>query len=354
VRGEFFRTFSHTYTFFFLLCLLGLLALGCARRPDAYGRQVNRALDSSVQGQELLSEGRDQRAEKAFTKSLEINRSIDNPIGTARQLNNLAVVALTRGDLGEARKLFQQALFIHQELNDAAGAAITLANLATLAQKEKNLSQAEGYLQEARDLARQSGSAKVRGQVLCQMAGLALDQQDSGTAARLLEEARPLAREPQVKGSWMYQQGRFLWAQGDTVKAMSAFQDALTADRTALNRPGMGADLQGLGQVWEDQGDLAKSFLYYARAFELYAATNNLEKARLCLDTLRRLNQTGRLGFSLKPYEKQLTDSQAGRAPVPPPTKTTGPGSAKIPTEAATAPPFSADDLACPPPAPKP
>jgi tetratricopeptide (TPR) repeat protein len=300
------------------LSLVGLLALGCARQPDPYGRQVGRAMDSSLQGQELLSEGKDQRAEKAFAKSLEINRSIDNPIGAARQLNNLAIVALTQGDLGEAKKLFQRALFIHQELGDAAGAAITLANLATLAQKEKNLPQAESYLQEARDLARQSGSAKVRGQVLCQMAGLALDRQDLGTAARLLEEARPLARDPLVKGSWMYQQGRVLLGRGDTVKAMSAFQEALAADRTALNRPGMGADLQGLGQVWEDQGDLSKSFLYYARAFELYAATNNLEKARACLDTLCRLNKTGRLGISLKPYEKQLEPTTtAAKAPGP-------------------------------------
>jgi tetratricopeptide (TPR) repeat protein len=301
-RGEFFRISF----LIFLLCLLGFLTLGCARHPDAYGRQVGRAMDSSVQGQELLSEGQDQRAEKAFTKSLEINRSIDNPIGTARQLNNLAVVALTRGNLGEAKKLFQQALFIHQELGDAAGAAITLANLATLAQKEKKLPQAESYLQEARDLARQSGSAKVRGQILCQMAGLALDQQDTGTAARLLEEARPLAQDPLVKGSWMYQQGRVFLGRGATVQAISAFQEALTADRTALNRSGMGADLQGLGQAWENQGDLSKSFLYYARAFELYAATNNLEKARLCLDTLCRLNKSGQLGLSLKPYEKQL------------------------------------------------
>jgi tetratricopeptide (TPR) repeat protein len=298
------------------LCLLGFLALGCARHPDAYGRQVSRAADSSVQGQELLSEGKDQRAEKAFARSLEINRGIDNPIGSAQQLNNLAVVALTRGDPGEAKKLFQQALFIHRELNDAAGAAITLANLATLAQKEKKLSQAESYLQEARDLARQSGSVKVRGQVLCQMAGLALDQQDTGTAVRLLEEARPLARDPGVKGSWMYQQGRVFRAEGDTVKAMSAFQDALAADRAALNRLGMGADLQGLGQVWEDQGDLSKAFLYYARAFELYATTNNQEKARLCLGTLCRLNKSGRLGLSLKPYEKQLEHSTpATKAP---------------------------------------
>ena len=143
VRGASLRTFRHNYFFALLFCLLGLLALGCARRPDAYGRQVNRAMESSFQGQELLSEGKDQRAEKAFTKSLEINRSIDNPVGTARQLNNLAAVALTRGDLTEAKKLFQQALFINQEFGDAAGAAINLANLATLAQKNKNIPQAE-------------------------------------------------------------------------------------------------------------------------------------------------------------------------------------------------------------------
>ena len=199
-----------------LICLPGLLAPGCAKRPDAYGQQVSRAMDSSFQGQELLSEGKDQRAEKAFTKSLEINRSIDDPIGTSQQLNNLAAVALTRGDLPEAKKLFQQALFINQELGNAAGAAINLANLATAAQKEKKLSLAEGYLQEARDLARQSGSAKVKGQVLCQMAGLASDQQDFGTAAVLLEEAKPSAREAEVKGSWNYQQGRVFLARGDT------------------------------------------------------------------------------------------------------------------------------------------
>ena len=86
------------------------------------------------------------------------------------------------------------------------------------------------------------------------MAGLALDQQDPATAAVLLEEARPLAREPEVKGSWNFQQGRIFLARGDTVKAMYAFQEALAADRTILNRNGMGADLQGLGQVWEESG----------------------------------------------------------------------------------------------------
>lgn len=320
-------------------CLLAVLMCGCARRPDPLGRQVSRATDASLRGQELLSEGEHRQAEKAFSKSLRINRSIDNPIGSARQLNNLAALALTRGDLAEAKNLFQQALFVNQGLGNDAGAAINLANLATIAQKGGDLPKAERYLEEARNLARLSGSAKVRGQVLCQMAGLSLDRQDPGTAAVLLEEAQPSAHLAEVQGSWNYQQGRLSLARGDTVNALSFFQAALAADRNILNRPGMGADLQGLGQVWEAQGDFSRSFLYYSRAFDLYAATSSHEKAQLCLDILRRLNKVGRLGHSLKPYEQQLAASKAAAAPCPPPKATEPSKDPSRPEELTTAPP---------------
>jgi tetratricopeptide (TPR) repeat protein len=332
-------------------CLLAVLMCGCARRSDPLGHQVSRATDAGLRGQELLSEGEHRQAEKAFSKSLRINRSIDDPIGAARQLNNLAALALTRGDLPEAKNLFQQALFVNQGLGNDAGAAINLANLATIAQKGGDLPKAERYLEEARNLARLSGLAKIRGQVLCQMAGLALDRQDPGTAAVLLEEAQPSAHLAEVQGSWNYQQGRLSLARGDTVNALSFFQAALAADRSILNRPGMGADLQGLGQVWEAQGDFSRSFLYYSRAFDLYAATSSHEKAQLCLDVLRRLNKVGRLGHSLKPYEQQLAASKAAAAPCPPPAKTTEPSKDPTrPEELTTAPPQK--DRTCSP-APK-
>lgn len=307
------------------ICLLTISAWGCAKPPDPFGRQVNRAMEASLQGQEFLSEGKGRRAEKAFVKSLEINRSIDNPVGSAQQLNNLAVLALTRGNTDKAKKLLQQALFINQGVGEAGEAAINLANLATIAQKDGNLPQAEGYLLEARNMARLSGSAKVKGRVLCQMAGLALDQHDPGTAAVLLEEARPVAQEAEVQGAWHYQQGRLLLVRGDSVKALDFFQKALAADRSSLNRTGMGADLLGLAKVWEDQGDFPQAFLYYSRAFELYASTNSREKAQLCLDALRRVNKSGALGRSLKMFEQQLAASKAADAPCPPPSNTAAP-----------------------------
>lgn len=302
------------------VCLSALLAGGCGKPPGPFASQVNRAVEASLQGQELLSEGQDQRAEKAFTKSLQISRSIDNPTGTARQLNNLGAVALTRGESKEAQDLFQQALARNRGLGDTAGAAINLANLATIAQTGGNLPQAEAYLQEALGLARQSGSSKVLGQVLCQLAGLALDRQDIPAAASWLHEAQPARREAEVRGSWNYQQGRLSLARGNPKVGRDFFLEALAADRAILNRPGMGADLQGLGQSWEDQGDFGRAFLYYGRAFDLYATTGRTEKARLCLAALRRVNQAGGLGRSLQPFEEELAGETAA-APSPTPAK---------------------------------
>jgi tetratricopeptide (TPR) repeat protein len=180
-------------------------------------------------------------------------------------------------------------------------------------------------------MARLSGSTNVTAQILCQMAGLALDQHDPGRAAVLLEEARPAAQAPEIQGTWNYHQGRLWLASGDASQALSFFQNALAADRKVLNRAGMGADLQGIGQAWEAQADFSQAFLYYSRAFNLYASTNSPEKAKLCLDALRRVNQAGRLGHSLKLFEQELAAKQAADAPCPPPPKTALPLKASPP-----------------------
>lgn len=305
------------------LALIALLLVpglwGCGRRPDPYAKQLSRALDAGMRGQELLSEGQQRRAERAFSRALEINQGIDNPAGTARQLNNLGAAAVARGDLPQAEEFFQQALFLNRESGDPAAAATNLANLATVAQKKGDFSRAWQYLSEARAQTRRTRATRTEGQILCQMAGLALDQYDPASAAGYLNEAQPLSREPSVKGPWHYQRGRLALARGNSAQAQDSFQQALAADRAVLNRAGMGADLEGLGQAWEQQGEFARAFLYYSRAFSLYTATQNMSRANRCLETLRRLNQSGALGQSLEPFERQLAAGQAAAAPCPPP-----------------------------------
>ncbi|WP_449244778.1 tetratricopeptide repeat protein [Desulfobacca acetoxidans] len=284
-------------------CLLAFLAAGCGGRYDPYGRQVNRALDASIQGEECFSQGELQRAEKAFQKSLGINRSIDNPSGTAIQLNNLGALALARGDAAAARDLFQRALDMNQDLGNRSGAATNLANLATVAQKVGDLPKAEQYLTMALQMAQQARAARVQGQVLCQAAGLALDQQDTATAAGFLEQARGMAQDPAVQGAWNYQHGRLALSQGNAEGAVAFFSQALAADRKLLQKSAMAADLLGLAEAWELRGDPAQSFQYYARSSEVYAALGNLAKVQTCLTGLRRVNAVGNLGRSLHLYK---------------------------------------------------
>lgn len=312
---------SRLWRLSWLLLLAGVAALclwGCSRRPDPYGQQLNRAVDAGLRGQELLGEGQTRRAERAFSRSLEILQGIDNPAGTARQLNNLGAAALAREDPSQAAELFRQALFINQQLGYTAEAALNLANLAAVAQKNGDLSQAEQYLQEALAAARRANSLRILGQILCQAAGLALDNNDPGRAATLSAEAEPASRETAVRGPWHYQRGRLALARGDLSQARHFFQQALEADRANLNRQGMGADLLGLAQVEETQGNFDRAFLLASRAFRLYAATASWQKARHSLEILRRLNNNGRLGQALEPLEKQLAAGQAAAAPCPP------------------------------------
>ncbi|MGQ9921163.1 MAG: tetratricopeptide repeat protein [Desulfobacca sp.] len=302
-----------------LLALTIVCFTACSRRPDPYGQQLHRALEAGLRGQELLAEGQTRRAARAFSQSLEIYQGVDNPAGSARQLNNLGAAALAREDLSQAADYFRQALFLNQALGSLADAALNLANLGTVAQKNGDFGQAAGYLQEARELAKRSQSRRVLGQVLCQLAGLALDQHDPGTAAALLTEAASANRDDVVRGPWHYQQGRLHLSQGNLSQARAFFQQALDADRAALNRLGLGADLQGLAQVEEAQGDYARAFLYASRAFRLYTATHSWTRAQQCLETLGRLNQLGRLGQNLEPLAKQLTTGRAAATPCPPP-----------------------------------
>lgn len=321
-RGAWWRQF---FKAILLVSLLVSPVTGCGRRPDPYGQQVSRALDAGLRGQELLGEGQTRRAERSFSRALDLHAGIDHPAGIARQLNNLGAAALAREDLTQAADLFRQALFLNQQLGYTAEAALNLANLATVAHKGGDLSQADRYLQEARELAGRAGSLRLRGQILCQMAGLALDKNDPGTAAALLAEAEPAQKEPAVRGPWFYQQGRLHLIRGDFLTARDFFHQALEADRAVLNRPGMGADLQALSQVAAGQGDFDQAFLYASRAFRLYAATQSWTKARQCLETLRHLNQNGKLGQNLELFEKQVAAAQAaGTCPPPPPAPTPG------------------------------
>lgn len=286
------------------LLLLALIICGCSARQGPYGQQVQRVTDLSLQGEQWILKGDLKRADRDFSRALELSRAVDYPRGVAQHLNNLGAVALEQGDLKKAESLFMQAWDLNQDLNDWAEASTNQANLATVAQKAKDLGKAEQHLRAAQDAAQKSKSRAALGQVLCRWGSFYLDQNDLPAARQFLTQAQPLAATPALKGNLYHQWGRLYLAQGDTSAAAENFTKALNADREVLDRAAMAADLFSLGETYQAGGEWPRAFYYYGRAFDVYAALGKKSPLKECLNRLREVNTQGHLGQSLERFEK--------------------------------------------------
>jgi tetratricopeptide (TPR) repeat protein len=289
--------------------LAALLVGGCAAKTDPFGQQVQRINETSIQGERCFSRGDLKRASRNFSKALTLSRSVDYPQGAAQQLNNLGAVALEEEDLPKARDLFTQAYNLNLDQQQWVAASINQANLATVAQKAGNPEEASRHLLTAQEVAQQSRSSPALGRVYLQWASFYLDQNDLASAQDFLTRAQPVATTPGLKGTLFHHQGRLSLARGDSDQALAMFSLALKTDRSILDRAAMAGDLFYLGEVFLTRRDLEQAWDYYVRAFDVYAGLGRKSQLTRCLKRLREVNREGRLGHSLKRFEKRAPPS---------------------------------------------
>jgi tetratricopeptide (TPR) repeat protein len=290
--------------FWLQLGLALLLLWGCGAHRDPYGQQLKRVDDLSLQGEHWFSQGDYPRANRDFSRALDLSRAIDYPTGVAQQLNNLAAVALEKGELEEARKLFTQAWEINVSQQNWGEASTNQANLATVAQKAGEPGLVEEHLKAAEEAALKSPSRPALGRVYIRWANFSLDQQRLPQARQYLEQAQSLARTPDLKGALQHQWGRLSLAQGDTTAALTHFNQALKFDRDMLDRAAMAADLFYLGETHRLRRDWPQAFSYFERAFDVYAALGKKTPLADCRKRLQEANTQGGLGYSLKRFEE--------------------------------------------------
>jgi predicted ATPase/DNA-binding CsgD family transcriptional regulator len=91
-------------------------------------------------------------------ESLSIGRKLDDPLGVARRLRSLALVAMAQGDLDEAGRLCQESVSLFRSHGDRYGLGLALAFLGMTLQLSGNRSRADSCVQEAHALNRDNGS----------------------------------------------------------------------------------------------------------------------------------------------------------------------------------------------------
>jgi predicted ATPase/DNA-binding CsgD family transcriptional regulator len=90
-------------------------------------------------------------------ESLAIGRELVDPLGVARRLRGLALVAVAQGDLDEARRLGEQSVAVFRCHGDRYGLSLALAFLALTLQLAGDSGRAGPYVREARELSRSHG-----------------------------------------------------------------------------------------------------------------------------------------------------------------------------------------------------
>jgi predicted ATPase/DNA-binding CsgD family transcriptional regulator len=102
---------------------------------------------------------RDYRSARArLEESLALGRELDDPLGVARRLRGLALVALAEGDLDEARRFCDESVLLFRRHGDRYGLSLALAFMGLILQLAGDGRRAAPYVCEARDLNRRSGS----------------------------------------------------------------------------------------------------------------------------------------------------------------------------------------------------
>jgi tetratricopeptide (TPR) repeat protein len=101
--------------------------------------------------------GNYEQAEKLYTESLEIKKSLGDRAGIARSLHQLGILQEEWGNYEQAEKLYTESLEIAKSLGDRAGIAISLHQLGRLQEEWGNYEQAEKLYTESLEIAKSLG-----------------------------------------------------------------------------------------------------------------------------------------------------------------------------------------------------
>ena len=176
------------------------LALEHARRAFAL---ANESGDDAVRAESLRSLGMAhtgmgdlEAAEACYGDCLQIARGRDELAPIASDVaNNLADLALERGDLGAAKDLLEQAVAIGGARDDQYILATALTNLGVVSLQSGDFADAARHLGEALSFARRNKLPAIAASALVGAAALAARAEDSRAAMSFLASADAITRE---------------------------------------------------------------------------------------------------------------------------------------------------------------
>ncbi|MBE2271215.1 MAG: tetratricopeptide repeat protein [Anaerolinea sp.] len=187
-----------------------------------------------------------------------IFKDLDDLQGMVHVLYNIGAMHYDRGDHEQALTIFDRALGLARELKDQRVIGGLLLNLGVVIIGQGDAQQARAYFEESLDLMSRIGDKQHIALIKRGMAILALHERHPEAALTLITECLATLRKPKgdvYLGSALISLGEILFALGDLVGAIAAFQEALSI-LIAIKKPQPIADaLYWLANALRRQGN---------------------------------------------------------------------------------------------------
>ncbi len=299
------------------------------------------------QGTELLNSGESQAALEVFQQVLDIVRRLNQRLGEAGTLSQIALAYYNLGEYQQARESYQQALTIYTEEKNLNGQGVILTNLGELYQNigpyQKALESHEQalaifktledrpkqgaiisnlgvvyqtlgqdqealqYYQEALEIHRQFRDNRWQATILNNLGSIYEKLAEYERALDSFQEALALAEQEGdriEKGRILNNIGRVSSKLGQQQRALQSLQQALMIRREIQDRPGEGTTLHDMGTVYRDLGQYEVALQYYNKALEMARKMSSRPQEG---ETLSNIGITLlKAGFELEATEKLL------------------------------------------------
>ncbi len=189
------------------------------------------------------------RAEQLYLESLNIARTLNDPIGIASAINNLGVLALDRGESEKAQERYDEALAIFRSINDDRRIAAALLNYGQVARRLGDATLATDRYEEALSIYRRLGDRQRAAVVINNLGVLAITNRDPQRASVLFRDAladfSALEDQPGIALA-SRNLGEALYDLGDAQNATVAYRNALHLDTEMGNRANVLNDIEGI------------------------------------------------------------------------------------------------------------
>jgi predicted ATPase/DNA-binding XRE family transcriptional regulator len=155
--------------------------------PSREGDVRLRAWALSVAGNMAHRQGDFPRATALHESALQLRREVDDTLGVAGSVFNLARVARMQGEYQRAQELYEESLRLYQELGNSRGRAMVLNGLALLLQQQGEHERVKTLFKDGLQIMRELGDTRGIAVGLCNL-GFVTEREGDFQRARELQD----------------------------------------------------------------------------------------------------------------------------------------------------------------------